>query len=215
MAGTLFLILFQTLSVLGQTAPDQMFSGETLLRMNMRKAWTDHVVWTRNVIFCLVDDLPGKEQAVNRLLLNQDDIGNLFKPYYGEEEGSNLTKILYEHINLSAKVIAAGRTGNMMAYLTANKRWHANANQMAIFFNKHDPAWPLADLKAMMALHLDLTIDEAQNRMKKDYTADVIGFDKIQTEILKMADMFTNGIIKQNPSRFMPIGDIRASGAKQ
>src|SRR5688572_26443352 len=50
------------------------------LRTNMRKLWEDHVTWTRNVIFCVIDDLPGAEQATARLLKNQDDIGNAIKP---------------------------------------------------------------------------------------------------------------------------------------
>ena len=54
------------------------------LRMAMHKLWEDHIVWTRNVILNIMDDLPGTEQAVNRLLSNQDDIGNAVKPFYGE-----------------------------------------------------------------------------------------------------------------------------------
>jgi len=34
------------------------------LRTNMRKLWEDHITWTRNVICCLVYDLPGADQAV-------------------------------------------------------------------------------------------------------------------------------------------------------
>jgi hypothetical protein len=59
------------------------------LRTNMRKLWEDHVTWTRNVICCLVDGLPGADQAVKRLLQNQDDIGNAIKPVYGEMAGIN------------------------------------------------------------------------------------------------------------------------------
>src|SRR5262245_5811618 len=58
------------------------------LRTNMRKLWEDHVTWTRNVICCLTDDLPGTDQAVKRLLKNQDDIGNAIKPVYGDAAGT-------------------------------------------------------------------------------------------------------------------------------
>jgi hypothetical protein len=54
--------------------------------MAMHKLWEDHIVWTRNVILNIMDDLPGTDQAVNRLLSNQDDIGNAVKPFYGEAE---------------------------------------------------------------------------------------------------------------------------------
>src|SRR4030095_14030441 len=73
------------------------------LRIKLRDLWQDHGLYTRNVILNIIDDLPGTNESVARLLQNQDDIGNLIKPVYGEEAGNNLTKLLREHI-----VIAAG-----------------------------------------------------------------------------------------------------------
>ena len=54
------------------------------LRMAMHKLWEDHITWTRNVILNIMDDLPGADQTVNKLLQNQDDIGNAVKSFYGE-----------------------------------------------------------------------------------------------------------------------------------
>src|SRR5437868_10997322 len=85
---------------------------ETTLKTNMRKLWEDHVTWTRNVIFCLVDDLPGGDQTTKRLLDNQTDIGNAVKPYYGEEAGKKLSQLLHDHIAISADVIKAAKTSN-------------------------------------------------------------------------------------------------------
>jgi hypothetical protein len=59
------------------------------LKDAMDKLWEDHVTWTRNVILCLVDGVPGADQAVNRLMQNQVDIGNAIKPYYGMMPGIN------------------------------------------------------------------------------------------------------------------------------
>src|SRR5688572_23663567 len=61
------------------------------LKSDMRKLWEDHIIWTRNVIFNIIDGLPGTTEAVNRLLQNQVDIGNAIKPYYGESAGNQLT----------------------------------------------------------------------------------------------------------------------------
>jgi hypothetical protein len=59
-------------------------------RLTMNKLWEGHITWTRNVIFCLVDNLPGADQAVQRLLKNQDDIGDAIKSYYGDDAGKKL-----------------------------------------------------------------------------------------------------------------------------
>src|ERR1051325_11274941 len=79
------------------------------LRTNMRKLWEDHITWTRNVICCLVDNLPGTDQAVKRLLKNQDDIGNAIKPVYGADAGSKLTALLHDHITTAADVVKAAK----------------------------------------------------------------------------------------------------------
>jgi len=172
------------------------------LKTDMRKLWEDHVIWTRNVILCIADELPGKSQAVKRLLQNQDDIGNIFKLYYGEGMGNNLTKLLYVHINSFAEVAQAIKTNNTSVHDEANKRLVANADEISQFLCKANPNWALTDMKMMMQEHLKITTDEAMQRINKNYDADVIAFDKTNKEILSMADMFTEGIIKQFPEKF-------------
>jgi hypothetical protein len=172
------------------------------LRMAMHKLWEDHIVWTRNVILNIMDDLPGTEQAVNRLLSNQDDIGNAVKPFYGEAGGKELTRLLKEHITIAADLLKAAKTGNNSAFDAANKKWFTNADEISDFLSKANPNWKLNDMKKMMHDHLTLTTDEAVARLKKDYAADVKAYDKVHDEILMMADMLTDGIIKQFPGKF-------------
>ena len=172
------------------------------LRMAMHKLWEDHIVWTRNVILNIMDDLPGTEQAVNRLLSNQDDIGNAVKPFYGDAGGKELTRLLKEHITTAADLLKAAKTNNNSAFDAANKKWFANADEISNFLNKANPNWKLNDMKKMMNDHLTLTTEEAVARLKKDYVADVKAYDKVHEEILMMADMLTDGIIKQFPGKF-------------
>jgi hypothetical protein len=172
------------------------------LRTNMRKLWEDHVTWTRNVICCLVDDLPGADQAVKRLLQNQDDIGNAIKPVYGEQAGNKLTALLHDHISISADVVKAAKAPDNAALDAANKKWYANADEISAFLSKANPIWKLADMKKMMHDHLKLTTDEAVARIKKNYDGDVAAYDKVHNEILEMSDMLSDGIIKQFPGKF-------------
>jgi len=172
------------------------------LRTNMRKLWEDHITWTRNVICCLVDNLPGTDQAVKRLLKNQDDIGNAIKPVYGADAGNKLTALLHDHITISADVVKAAKASDNAALAAANKKWFGNADEISAFLSKANLNWKLDDMKKMMHDHLQLTTDEAVARIKKDYDADIAAYDKVHNEILEMADMLTDGIIKQFPEKF-------------
>lgn len=171
-------------------------------RIAMHKLWEDHVTWTRNVILNIIDDLPGTTEGVTRLLKNQDDIGNAVKPFYGEAAGTELTRLLREHITIAADLLKAAKSGDNAAFDAANKKWFTNADQISAFLSKANPAWKLADMKKMMTDHLNLTTSEAVARLKKDYDADIKAYDKVHEEILMMADMLATGIIKQFPSKF-------------
>lgn len=172
------------------------------LKTAMRKLWEDHITWTRNVIICLVDSAPGGEQAVKRLMNNQEDIGNAIKPYYGDEAGNKLTELLKSHIAISADVVNAAKAGNKTMLDEANKNWYANADEISSFLSTANPAWGIEEMNTMMHDHLKLTTDEAVARIKKNYNADVDAYDKVHQEILKMADMLADGIVKQFPDKF-------------
>jgi hypothetical protein len=172
----------------------------------MRKLWEDHITWTRNVIFNIIDDLPGTTEAVNRLLQNQTDIGNAIKPFYGEAAGNQLTALLREHITIAAELLTALKAGNTTAFNDANARWYANADAIATFLSAANPNWPLDEMKAMMREHLDATATEALARKNQNYAADVIAYDNVHNQILEMADMLTDGIIRQFPNMFKGCG---------
>src|SRR4030095_2328655 len=172
------------------------------LRTDMRKLWEDHVAYTRNVIFCLVDNLPGTDQAVKRLLQNQDDIGNAIRPLYGDDAATKLTTLLHEHITGAAEVVKAAKMNDSKSLEVLNKSWMDNADQISAFLSGANTNWKEGELKMMMHDHLKLTTDEAVARIKKDYEADIKAYDNVHDEILKMADMLSEGIIKQFPDKF-------------
>jgi hypothetical protein len=176
--------------------------GGGQLHAAMRKLWEDHITWTRNVIFNIIDDLPGTDDAVARLLRNQDDIGDAIKPYYGDDAGKQLTGLLKTHITQAADLLKAAKKDDKATFDKLNNDWKKNADQIAEFLSKANPNWKLDDMKKMMQNHLSYTLDEATARKKKDYKADVIAYDKVHDEILEMADMLTHGIMKQFPDKF-------------
>lgn len=203
-ATVLLLAISVSFESFGQMNMKMNFSSPAAdeLRTNMRKLWEDHVTWTRNVILCLADGLPGTDQAVKRLLKNQDDIGNAIKPVYGDAAGTKLTSLLHDHIIIAADVVKAAKASDNAALDAANKKWYANADEIADFLSSANPNWKSDDMKNMMHTHLKLTTDEAVARIKKDYDGDIAAYDKVHNEILQMSDMLTDGIVKQFPDKF-------------
>lgn len=167
----------------------------------MRELWEDHIVWTRMAIVSIVDDRPDQSFAVERLLQNQDDIGDAVKPFYGEAAGEALTALLREHIVGAADLLVAAKTG--VGFEAAHEAWYANGAEIGAFLADANPRnWDRAEMQAMMTDHLDLTLAEAVARLQGDYAADVAAYDEIHLQILHMADMLSDGIMAQFPGAF-------------
>jgi hypothetical protein len=169
----------------------------------MRKLWEDHITWTRFVIVGTFEDAPDLSLSTQRLLQNQVDIGNAIKPFYGEEAGNQLTALLTDHILIAAEILQAAKTGDTAALTDARERWYANADDIAAFLNAANPEnWPLEEMKAMMREHLDLTLQEAVTYLNGDYAGSIAAYDQIHNQALEMADMLSEGIIRQFPQKF-------------
>ncbi|MGE5462883.1 MAG: acetylglutamate kinase [Syntrophothermus sp.] len=170
---------------------------------NMRKLWEDHITWTRLVIVSIANDLPDTGSTVDRLLQNQVDIGNAIKPFYGEEAGNQLTILLTAHITIAAEILQAAKTGDTAAMNDAITRWYANADDIAVFLNSANPDnWPLDEMKSMMREHLDLTLQEAVSYLHGDYAGSISAYEQIHLQALQMADMLSEGIIRQFSNKF-------------
>ena len=170
---------------------------------DMRQLWEDHIVWTRNVILCIIDDLPGTNEAVTRLLQNQVDIGNAIKPYYGNAAGDQLTSLLNGHISIAANLLTALKNDDNAGLTLASQQWTDNADSIALFLSVAIPHCDFQDFQMMMHEHLDLTIIEAVARKNQDYPGDVIAYDNVHLAIIEMADMISLGIIREFWGMFM------------
>jgi hypothetical protein len=169
----------------------------------MRQLWEDHITWTRLYIVSAAAGLPDVTPAAQRLLKNQSDIGDAIKPFYGDAAGEQLTGLLRGHILTAAKLIGAAKGGDTVEVNASLAAWYANADSIATFLSSANPRqWPTATLRAAMKMHLDLTLQEATARLHGDWAADIAAYDEVHQHILQMADVLSDGIIKQFPSRF-------------
>lgn len=177
-------------------------SASISLRQAMRRLWMDHTVYTRLYIVSAVAEIPDAETIAGRLLRNQEDIGNAIVPYYGKDAGKKLTELLKQHIIIAVDVVAAAKSGNQKKFAESDKKWIANADDIAAFLSSANPNWPKKDAADLLHLHLKLIKEFATARLNKNYAEDVRKLDEYFTEGMLIADTLSEGVIKQFPNKF-------------
>jgi len=189
-----------TKSAINTSAGD--ISKTQMLYQDMRKLWSDHVIWTREYVIASLDNRPEAPKVAERLLKNQEEIGNAIVPYYGKAAGDQLGALLKEHILVAVDLLDAAKTNNTTKLKDADARWRKNAADMAAFLSSANPNWKTQDIVNMLNNHLNLTTQEAVAHMNKDYAEDIRLFDEIYDQILGMSDEISAGIVKQYPEKF-------------
>lgn len=172
------------------------------IRMAGRRLWIDHVTWTRSFIVSDVANLEDKKDVLHRLLRNQDDIGNYFKPYYGDEAGNKIAKLLREHILLAGAVVDSAKAGDKEGLDKNNKLWYKNADDIAAALSSLNPNYSEKTLKDMLHKHLQFVTDQAVARLGKNWSGDIAAYDKGEDHMVMFADVLSDGLIKQFPDKF-------------
>ncbi|RLV10379.1 hypothetical protein CTZ27_04005 [Streptomyces griseocarneus] len=177
--------------------------GSLQFHDRMRELWNDHITYTRLAIVAFAGNLPDFRPTEDRLLRNQTDLGDAFKPFFGNDAGDRLTALLRTHILTAVDILVAAKAGDGDKLTMAEQEWYANANDIADHLHTLNPGqWPDDALRAMMKDHLDLTLKEATDRLQGQYAQDIAEFDEVRGQILEMADALSNGIIRAFPGRF-------------
>jgi hypothetical protein len=100
-------------------------------------------------------------------------------------------------------VLQAAKSGDKSALSQAESAWFANGREIADFLHAANPRFlPRRAARRMMRIHLNQVIEQAVDELNGDYAAGARAFEPYIEHILDMADMISDGIIRQFPGRF-------------
>ncbi|QWG31215.1 acetylglutamate kinase (plasmid) [Bacillus mycoides] len=172
------------------------------LSNSMRSVWEQHVYWTRMTIISIAFGLPDIDVVTARLLRNAVDMGDLLKPYYGNEIATMYNNLIREHLVIAAELVKAAKAGKQETATAAEKKWYVNGAEISQFLNRINPFISREGFQKMFFEHLALTKTEAVLMLQGDFKSSITVFDKIEAEALQMADTITIAIVKQFPKMF-------------
>lgn len=169
---------------------------------DMRLAWLQHVYWTRMLLISIAEQQKDQQAVTKRLLQNPTDIANIFSAYYSLDIANSIAHLLTEHLKIGAALITALRDRQKQEADKLNRQWYINADQMAKAFSSINPHYNREHLRKMLYHHIGLTTQEVAMRLAGNYPADILAFNRVEREILLMADYFTAGLVKQFEKTF-------------
>ena len=98
---------------------------------------------------------------------------------------------------LNDDLVNAAKKGDTANVESLEKKWYANADEIAKFLASINPNWSEETWKNLLDDHLAMTLNEALYRLQGKYEEDIRNYDAIQKEALIMADYMAGGIIRQ------------------
>ncbi|HET8930352.1 MAG TPA: hypothetical protein VFN21_06820 [Acidimicrobiales bacterium] len=168
----------------------------------MRTLWDQHMQWTWDAVVAFASGSSGTDATIERLLRNQDDIGDAVVPYYGEDAAAQLTALLRTHIEEAVPVLQAAQAGDQVALDKSVEDWYANAAEIGEFLAAANPAWVDQDMPGMMKEHITQTVAYASSVLAEDWTTAISEYGEAQDHMDQMADMLSAGLITQFPDKF-------------
>ncbi|SDE60942.1 hypothetical protein SAMN04488542_101137 [Fontibacillus panacisegetis] len=176
--------------------------AEAQLNQIWRSLWEQHVAWTRMFIISVAGNLADEKFVTERLLRNAPDMAAVIKKYYGDCVAARFNQLFTDHLAIAAEFVKAAKAGDQQAAANAEKRWYANADEIAEFLSSINPYWSKEEWTKMLHEHLKLTKDEAVYQLTGQYKSSIETYDLIEKQALEMADMLTKGIVQQFPKMF-------------
>ena len=177
-------------------------ASQQALRDTWRSLWEQHVEWTRMTILSAVFNLPNLADTTARLLQNPADMAAALRPVYGDAASNQFAQLIRTHLLIATRLVAAAKSGDTAAAAQAEREWYANGAEVAAAVASINPYISQNAFQDKFFRHLALTKAEAVLMLAGDYRGSIATYDQIEREALMMADMISDGVIRQHPELF-------------
>lgn len=105
------------------------------LKATLRKLFTDRAVYIKFLLDSIIDEVNNSNIILDRLLNNQNDIGNQIRNIIGDYNADELIRLLYQNIKLIEDIILLDKNNNMDDILNKRNDLFDNGDEISHFLD--------------------------------------------------------------------------------
>ncbi|HBU68808.1 MAG TPA: hypothetical protein DEE98_00315 [Elusimicrobia bacterium] len=173
---------------------------EVEMILNSRKIFSDNLTWERVYALKTIAGAYDIDKVLERLNRSQDDIANIFRPYYGDNTADQLANLLKRRVQLVADYANIVRGGGFKS--DVQSKMDENAELTGDLLSRANMYWAKSEISAALKSYnarFEIEIDLQSNSVG---AIDAAAFDATSAQASSVADLFATGIIKHHPNKF-------------
>ena len=133
---------------------------------------------------------------------NPRDFEAALRTFYGNDNASALSDLMLDQLNIATDLVNAMINADAEAQADAERRWNENADEIASFLHSINSYWSEADLRTIFRSNLDLLKQLVSDMMARNFEASNDTFTNLERQAMELADVMTQGIVRQFPQFF-------------
>jgi hypothetical protein len=167
------------------------------LRLSIRSIWEDNTIHCRNLITSIVNALPGSDEANKKLQENQNKLAKILTTYYGNDNATELSKLLSNHFKYSMEIVHSVKTGNNKQRTHLEKIYDENCTKLSDLLSLCNPSISKNSVCSNLGKQMKLLAESATYRKTKNFEAEQKTFEHLHETYISFSDLLSESIVQQ------------------
>lgn len=170
---------------------------EERLNLVMRRYTEDNVIWSRFYAVSLLANLPDLNNIKERLIKDQEAMGNCMREFFGDIVADNFIDLRKEHVNILLDLLLTIKEGDILRSLTVENDIVINIDNTSTLLSTANPYYIKEELTDIFNTCVILAKYGFMARISGDYNAEMLYYDMSLHQAIMLSDYLVNGIAER------------------
>ena len=170
---------------------------DSKLNQTLRALWEQLSYWIRMYLVSVSDDMSDGKAVLKRLLQIPEEMEKVFAQYYPPEIVGEMRKALDQFVNGLAGLAPLVKSGSAEEADRQEIQLEQAADRLAEILSNMNINYDKEQLREALEEYLLQTKREIVARLSGQFAEDIVTFDEVERQALRIADYLARGIVEQ------------------